>query len=116
MRAYSLDLRQRVVSAYDAGMPLYRIVALFHVSGPTVKRYLAQRRQTGSIAPRPIPGHTATIRPEQHPDLIAQLRAMPDATLKEHCLAWQKSHGQKLSIWAMWRAIRRVGWTPKKRP
>ncbi len=114
MRAYSLDLRQRVVDAYDAGMPLYRIVELFRVSGPTIKRYIAQRRQTGSIAPRPIPGRTATIRPAQYPDLIAQLEAMPDATLKEHCLAWQQSHGQKLSIWAMWRAIRRVGWTPKK--
>src|SRR3712207_9478479 len=51
MRAYSMDLRERVVAAVDRGMTQEQAAALFGVSVNTVARYLARRRDTGSLAP-----------------------------------------------------------------
>ena len=44
MRAYSMDLRERVVAAVDRGMTQEQAAATFGVSVNTVARYLARRR------------------------------------------------------------------------
>lgn len=56
---------------------------------------------------RPIPG-----RPSKK---IAPLQAYPDATLESYCQLWEQEHGLLVSTTTMGRAIRRVGWTRKKR-
>ena len=54
MRPYSLDLRQRVVAALDAGEGSQpEIAARFRVSVSFITRLLKRRRRTGSVAPRP---------------------------------------------------------------
>src|SRR3954454_1267839 len=50
VRAYSMDLRERVVAAVDAGMTQARAAERFGVSLRTVERYLARGRATGSVA------------------------------------------------------------------
>lgn len=45
MRGYSLDLRERVVAAVDAGMPRTEAARLFKVAKVTIDRYLKQRRE-----------------------------------------------------------------------
>src|ERR1700704_4502630 len=57
MKPYSQDLRERVVKAVDEGLSRGEIVKLFGVSEATIKRYLKQRRETGNLAPKPIPGY-----------------------------------------------------------
>lgn len=56
MRAYSQDLRERVLRAVDLGRPRAEIVQLFGVSLATIKRYLKQRREEGHVRPKAIPG------------------------------------------------------------
>src|SRR5260370_41668657 len=56
MRAYSQVLRQQVLRAADEGISRVQIMDLFQVSRATIKRYLKQRRETGTVLPRPIPG------------------------------------------------------------
>src|SRR3712207_9260797 len=51
MRAYSMDLRERVVAAVDAGMRPAQAAARFEVSVRSVERYLARRRTTSGLAP-----------------------------------------------------------------
>jgi transposase len=34
--------------------------------------------------------------------------------LEEHCATWAQTQGVQVSVPTMWRAIARVGWTPKK--
>lgn len=115
MKAYSLDLRQRIVMAYDAGMMKAEIARTFRVSRPTVTRYVAQWQDTGHVVPKPIPGRRAYIAASDYPALVAQLTAVPDATLQEHCQAWERTHGIRVSIATMQRAITATGWTRKKR-
>ena len=115
MRAYSIDLRERVLKAFDFGMPKSVIARTYSVSRATVGNYVALRRETGNIAPRPITGRTGDIKPSEYPALLAQLREFPDATLEEHCQMWHRSCGVQIGITAMHRTIARLGWTRKKR-
>jgi transposase len=58
MNAYSKDLRLRVLSAIDRGIPRKEVVELFGVSLSTIKRWLNRRRQTGGVGTKKIPpGH-----------------------------------------------------------
>ena len=54
MKAYSVDLREKVLRAVDQGYSREEIVKLLGVSRATIKRYLKQRRETGTIAPKPF--------------------------------------------------------------
>ena len=56
MKAYSQDLREKVLRAVDQSYPREEIVKLLGVSRATIKRYLKQRRETGTVAPKAIPG------------------------------------------------------------
>ena len=118
MRAYSMDLRERVLAAVDRGTPRKEIVRTLGVSEPTIRRYLRLRRETGSVAPKPPPKRPFSIGQsvEQRRALWKQLEEHNDATLEKHCQLWEIKQGDKVSISTMSRAIRhRLGWTLKKR-
>ena len=115
MRAYSTDLKERLVRAVADGQPMREAARRFDVAVTTVKRAVVQDRETRSLARKPIPGCPRRIGPEQEARLRARLEAAPDATVLEHCAWWAEHEGQQLSEATMWRAIRRLGWTHKKR-
>lgn len=112
MRALSLDLRQRILSAYDRGGHTQKQVAeRFGVSESTVKKLLRQRRETGEIgtryhncsAPRKIlPSHEAELR--------LLLSEKPDMTLEE----LRDAIGVGCTIQAVHYALSRMGMTYKK--
>lgn len=115
MNAYSLDLRERVVRAVDQGYARAEIIKLFGVSRATIKRYVKQRRETGQLERKPIPGRPPKKSASLRAGLVAQLEANPDATLEMHCQLWKQVPGVCVSVSTMSRAIRRVGWTRKKK-
>src|SRR6185312_15212287 len=114
MRAYSIDLKERLVRAVAAGQPMREAARRFGVAVTTVKRAVVQQRATGSLARKPIPGCPRRIGQDQDARLRARLEAAPDATVLEHGAWWAEHTGQQLSEATMWRAIRRLGWTHKK--
>jgi transposase len=115
MKAYSLDLRQRVLAAVDGGMPRAQVAVTYAVSLATIKRLLARRRAGDDLAPRTSPGRRRTIACQQETALWAQLAAHPDATVETHARLWNAARGGAVSAWTVGRAIRRLGWTRKKR-
>ena len=114
MKPYSIDLRQRVLDAVDRGTPRHLMVEQLEVSLSTIKRYLKQRRVTGQLAAKPIPGRTPKKGASLDADLPAQLAAHDDFTLEQHCQWWEASHGVQVSTESQSRAIARLGWTRKK--
>jgi transposase len=110
MRAYSYDLRQRILHAVDQGKPRVEIVKTFDVSRATIKRYLKLRRETGDVKPKAIPGRPATKGAALLAGLPSQLDAYPDATLEEHCQIWETTQGIQVSTASMSRAIQRLTW------
>lgn len=115
MKAYSSDLRERVVRAVDQGYKRTDIMKLFGIPRVTIKRYLKRRRETGETNVKPIPGRPPKKTAPLQVGLITQLEAHTDATLETHCQLWEQIHGVRVSISTMSRAIRRVGWTRKKK-
>lgn len=116
MRAYSTDLRERIVQAVADGQPQTVVARTFGVGVATVRRYLTQQRTTGSLLPKRHPGPALRIGPTYQLALQTQVEAAPDATLAEHCRAWEQTHGVQVSPPTMCRALRRLGWPLKKRP
>ena len=117
MKAYSEDLRERVLLAVDAGTPHAEIVRLLRVSLATIGRYVRLRREVGSLAAKRHPGMRPRIGEPERAALEAQLAAVGvDASLEAHCQRWQAEQGVLVSVPTMGRALARVaGWTHKKR-
>src|SRR5262245_11622852 len=115
MRAYSTDLKERLVRAVANGQPMREAARRCHVAVNTVKRAVVQERETGSLERKPIPGSPRRSGPEREAALRARREAAPDATVLEPCAWWAEHYGQQLSEATKWRAIRRLGWTHKKR-
>src|SRR4051812_47045323 len=106
VRAYSMDLRERIVAAVDAGMTQSQAAERFQVSLRTVERYLSRRRATGSLAATAQRhGPEPTVRRALQAWLPDRLDAVADATLAEHAAAFVAAGGAPVSLSAMSRAI-----------
>src|SRR5260221_13514783 len=109
MRAYSTDLRERIVQAVANGRPQREAARMFGVGVNTVKRYVVRQQQTGSLARYSIPGGPRRIGREQEAWLRARLEAAPAATLAGHGAWGAEQHGQGVSVATMGRAPRPRG-------
>lgn len=79
--AYSQDLRDRILAAYDDGMVTSRIARLFRVSPAWARRLKQRRRETGETSPRPSGGaRVIKIDMTRLRELVEQ---QPDATIPE---------------------------------
>jgi transposase len=113
MNAYSIDLRQRVVAAYDAlEGSQEQLAARFAVSISWVRKLLRQRRATGSIDPKPHGGgHAPAFAAAAAAARLRQaVRDDSDATLQE----LGHAAGVACSASAVYRALDRLGITRKK--
>jgi transposase len=117
MRAYSKDLRVKVLEAVDRGTPRAEVAKTFGISLPLIKRWLKRRRDTGEVDAQTPPGPPAVKGTMLGEWLPAQLRSNPDLTLGEHCESFAEDSGVKVSEATMSRAISHLpgGWPLKKR-
>ncbi len=116
MKQYSVDLRERLLGAIDAGLSQAEAARLFGVGTSTITRWRQRRAQTGTLRPTPRPGRSLRLGAAQAPALAEQVATHADATLAEHCAMWAREHGGAVSVATMSRAIRRLGITVKKSP
>ncbi len=107
--AYSQDLRNRVLAAYDRGMSTKPIAKLFDVSPAWARRVKQRRRQFGETKPRPAGG--ATIIKIDLQRLAELVHQQPDATGPE----LRQRLGVSCSDSAIYMALGRLGLTYKKR-
>lgn len=84
MRAYSNDLRERIVAVVERGEYSIRQIAhLFSVSLSCVVRLLQRWRRTGSVQPKPHRGAARKLDAAADARLLELVRQQPDATLAE---------------------------------
>ena len=110
MAAYSLDLRKRVLRAWDKGMDAESVAAKYEVSRAWVHRLVQRRRETGSVAPRQLTKFRARVLAGHEARLAALITARPDATLAELRDALPTTAG----LSTLWRTIDQLGFTLKK--
>jgi len=113
MKAYSLDLRQRIVAAVDrAEGTLAEIADLFLVSVSCIVRLLQRRRDSGTLAPQPhAGGPRRRLNGDDTARLLELLHAQPDATLTE----LRDRLGVPCSIMTIARTLQRQRITRKKK-
>ena len=113
MRAYSNDLRERIVAAVERGEhSLRQLARLFSVSLSCIVRLLQRKRRTGSVQPKPhagIPPRKLDAATEAR--LLELVAAQPDATLTE----LRDRLGVPCSLMTIARALKRHQITRKKK-
>lgn len=96
--AYSIDLRQRIINAYEAKEGSQRQLAKrFQVSLSFVKRLIRRYQDTGQVKPLPHGGGAIRLIKVSDLEEIQELvDEQPDALLRELCHRWHQKKGIKL--------------------
>ena len=116
MKALSLDLRQRIVTALEAGHPRADIAARFAVSESSLYRIWRQWRAHRDLAPKKRPGRGKALKDEDLGALETLLAEQTDPTGASLVAAWQESTGKRVGLSTMHRALRRLNRSFKKVP
>jgi transposase len=113
MKAYSEDLRTKILEAVDRGMPKSEAAKTFGVSRSSVKRYAAARREGRPLAPRKHPGSKPKLDQRARKILEADVEERPAITLKERCRFLKEIVGVSVSESTLSRLLRKMGFSPK---
>ena len=116
MQAYSLDLRQRVVAAYENGVEtILEVAERFEVSDSFIKKLLRRKRATGDIAPIGHRGGQPKRLSEKHRKwLLRIVLAVPDITLEDLRAELLKEHRVSASVPTLSRELRALDLRRKK--
>jgi transposase len=112
---YDVALRERAVTAYEAGGGSYAELAdAFAIAKRTLERWVARQRATGDVGPLPKRGGWRS--PVDLAALHAVVQTRADATCEELRRAYNRTVGRGLRVSrsAIARALRRAGYVLKK--
>ncbi len=109
MRAYSQDLRERVIAAWESGNTQRWVAETYRVSTGTVKRYIKSFRETGQVRAIQQRRQQPRIRQEDEPALREVVAGQPQARLEEYCAVWKAMTGVVVSPKTMSRMLVRLG-------
>lgn len=114
--AYSTDLRESAVKYFLSYDLRYKdVAAIFGVSSSTLHGLVALFRGGGGLEYRTSTGRPRHLAREKDADFRKIVVDNADQTLAQLSETWEAHQGQKLSIFSISRAIRRIGLTRKKR-
>ena len=112
----SVDLRQRILAAYEAKEGSQRQLAeRFKVSLSFIRDLRRHYRETGTVQPKAHAGGTvAKLGKEELPIVEALVAAQPDALLKELCERFAQKTGVEVSLSTMQQAVCKLKLSVKK--
>ena len=115
MKAYSEDLRRKVVEAVQQRrMSKSEAARTFGVSLSSVKRYVGKARQGDSLSPRKHPGPRPKIDEKARRLLEADVEERPAVSLRERGRFLERVAGVSVSESTLSRILRRMGFSPKE--
>jgi len=83
MKAYSLDLRTKIVESVKKGVSKSETARRFGVNRSTVRRYLKRLDENGSLAPKKAPGSRSKLEGSAMRLLEQDIKSRPWATHKQ---------------------------------
>ncbi len=116
MKAYSLDLREKIVESVKKGVPKSETARRFGVDRATVKRYCKQLDERGTLEPRKAPGKTPKLDEKARRILVEDLEQRPWATHSRRAEFLFAVLGVRVSEATVCRAVRRLSRSRKKDP
>lgn len=115
MKPYSLDLREKIISTYEAGNTSIRQVAeRFQVSKNTVQALLKRKQATGTLKPARATGGKGSQLAGYEQDIAEMVERHQDYTLAEYCECWYDKTGVWVSQSTMCRFLQQQQLTIKK--
>jgi transposase len=115
MKAYSEDLRTKIVEALQPGTNKSEAARTFGVSLSSVKRYAMLATNGESLVPKKSPGKRLKIDENARRFLEADLTERPTATLYQRCEYLRMIAGVEVSQSSLSRMInKRLQWSRKK--
>ena len=114
MKAYSEDLRRKVVEGVHRGMGKSEATRSFGISLSSVKRYVAKAPQGNSLSPRKHPEPHPKLDERARRLLEAEVENRPAVTLRERCRFVEGVAGVSVSESTLSRLLRRMGFSPKE--
>jgi transposase len=106
-KAYSNDLRERVIKSYESGISKGEIINIFIISLDTLNRWIRKYKETGSVEPYKRTKYRAKKFSDEA--LLEDVLKNPSATLEERAMLFSVKHQ---SVYARMKAL---GITRKKR-
>ncbi len=115
MKVLPLRLRKQLVHAYKTGLvdTYEKTAEVFGVGRASVSRLLRQHRETGSVEPKRVGG--SRRRAVDDAWLRSHAEKHPNALLRERVEAWASKSGRRVHLSTIGAAMKRIGWTHKKR-
>ena len=113
MKAYSEDLRKKILEAVDRGMTKSEAAKTFGVSRSSVKRYAAARREGKPLTPKKHPGSKPKLDERARKILEADVEHRPAISLKERGRFVKEMAGVSVSESTLSRLLRKMGFSPK---
>lgn len=112
MKPLSMDLRERIVSAYEANEGSYSVLAArFSVSRAVVGKLVRQKQRLGTLEPQVhLRGRKRLIVGDKEKQLLQHVRQQPDATLQERIDELELN----CCVNTMWQSLNRLGQSFKK--
>ncbi len=117
MKAYSVDLRQKIIDTYKSEVMLtqQQLADRFRVDKSFIIKLLKQYRETGDIAPKPHGGgHQLKLNSSQLVSFIDIVHENNDATLKEYCHLLEEKEQVNVSQSTMCTMLQRLDLRRKK--
>jgi transposase len=116
MKAYSLDLREKIVESVKKGVPKAETARRFGVDRATVKRYCKQLDERGTLEPRKAPGKKPKLDEKARKLLLEDLKQRPWATHSQRAEFLLAVAGVRVSEATVCRAVGRLCRSRKKDP
>ena len=113
MRAYSEDLRKKIVTAIERGMSKAEAARTFDVSLSSVKRYARSVRQGEALTPKKSPGRPRIVDQKAQVLLKEDVTERPAASISQRRRFLEHMTGKDLSDSTVRRLMKRLGFSQK---
>jgi transposase len=114
MKAYSVDLRRKIVEAVSTGTPKAQVARAFGVGLSTVKRYAGRAERGEGLTPHKPPGKARKVYGMAERLLEHDLEERTSATLAQRRELLASVAGVEVSDSTISRVLRRMGFSRKK--
>lgn len=116
-KPYPIELRERVIAAYENGEGSFRELGeRFLVGEATVNRWVSRKRRTGTVAASAMGGRRRAFAVDAKGEAFIEwvLAEVPDSSAVELVAAYQEEFGVSVSQSSMKRTLHRLGYTRKR--
>jgi transposase len=116
IRAYSLDLRKKIVESVKKGLPKAETARRFGVDHATLKRYCKRLDERGTLQSSKAPGKKPKLDQKARTLLAEDLQARPWATHSQRAQFLYATCGVSVSEATICRTLQRLSHSRKEGP